>query len=377
MSCVLISLNSVAQNTFPTSGNVGIGVTSPTSPLQINSSTNGIITLKTTDNEWLYTNWIDNTNTRRTWMGLGSDLSSFNIKVENGTDKILFNGGNVGIGTTNPTAKLHVVGNLNTTDHINATQHISVSKGGSYRVAMNGQGHGYIIGRNDAVENKFSIHSNGVSYFNGGNVGIGTTTPDSKLAVNGKIHAKEVKVDLTGWPDYVFENDYELLSLQEVEDHIATKGHLPNIPSAVEVEKEGIQLGEMNAKLLQKIEELTLYMIAQNKKIEKLQQEVEDLRKGKKESGAWSRMSEVIIGHPIPNICLLTYELRHPISTFFALLIFSFPLFTISIQLLASDPRSSNLKPLASDFSLPTIYSYLHFHNYVVQNPLQFLVLLP
>ncbi|WP_282086428.1 tail fiber protein [Aquimarina algiphila] len=348
VSCVLISLNSVAQNTFPSSGNAGIGVTSPTSPLQINSSTNGIITLKTTDNEWLYTNWIDNTNTRRTWMGLGSDLSSFNIKVENGTDKILFNGGNVGIGTTNPTAKLHVVGNLNTTDHINATQHISVSKGGSYRVAMNGQGHGYIIGRNDAVENKFSIHSNGVSYFNGGNVGIGTitpdqalvvqgniafdygdtksyngfrregvkteyyniitggtaviheftgsngaimslkndgkigigtTTPDSKLAVNGKIHAKEVKVDLTGWPDYVFENDYELLSLQEVEYHIATKGHLPNIPSAVEVEKEGIQLGEMNAKLLQKIEELTLYMIAQNKKIEKLQQEVEGLKK--------------------------------------------------------------------------------------------------
>lgn len=112
-----------------------------------------------------------------------------------------------------------------------------------------------------------------------GDVGIGTATPDSKLAVNGKIHAKEVKVDLTGWPDYVFENSYNLPSLQEVENHIVEEGHLPNIPSASEVEKNGIQLGEMNAKLLQKIEELTLYMIAQDKKTKQLQKEIELLKK--------------------------------------------------------------------------------------------------
>ncbi len=100
------------------------------------------------------------------------------------------------------------------------------------------------------------------------NVGIGTTTPDEKLAVNGKIHAKEVRVDLTGWSDFVFEKKYKLPTLEEVEQHIKEKGHLQNIPPATEAIENGILLGDMNAKLLQKIEELTLYAIDQEKKIE-------------------------------------------------------------------------------------------------------------
>ncbi|MHC0445103.1 hypothetical protein ACWA1F_06815 [Flavobacterium sp. 3-218] len=103
-----------------------------------------------------------------------------------------------------------------------------------------------------------------------GNVGIGTSSPDSKLAVNGTIHSKEVKVDMYGWPDYIFKKEYDLPTLAEVENHIKEKGHLENIPSEEEVLKNGIQLGEMNAKLLQKIEELTLYLIDQNKSIENL-----------------------------------------------------------------------------------------------------------
>ena len=98
-----------------------------------------------------------------------------------------------------------------------------------------------------------------------GNVGIGTTTPDSKLAVNGTIHSKEVKVDMTGWSDFVFKKDYSLPTLEEVEKHIAEKGHLENIPNEKEVLENGINLGEINAKLLQKIEELTLYIIDMNK----------------------------------------------------------------------------------------------------------------
>lgn len=102
-------------------------------------------------------------------------------------------------------------------------------------------------------------------------VGIGTNTPDTTLAVNGTIHSKEVKVDINGWPDYVFKKDYNLPTLEEVEEHINAKGYLENIPSEEEVLKNGIHLGEMNANLLQKIEELTLYMIHINKKVKELQ----------------------------------------------------------------------------------------------------------
>jgi hypothetical protein len=105
-----------------------------------------------------------------------------------------------------------------------------------------------------------------------GKVGVGTTTPDEMLTVNGIIHTKEVRVDLSGWPDYVFNINYTLPKLKEVEQHIREKGHLKDIPSAKEVEENGILLGDMNAKLLQKIEELTLYIIQQDKEI-KVQQD--------------------------------------------------------------------------------------------------------
>lgn len=108
-------------------------------------------------------------------------------------------------------------------------------------------------------------------------LGIGTPGSDSwKLAVNGKIRAKEIKVE-TGWADFVFYDTYMLPSLEEVEDHIKKKGHLKNIPSAEEVEKNGILLGEMNAKLLQKIEELTLYLIQQNKEMKVLKERIKTL----------------------------------------------------------------------------------------------------
>ena len=103
-----------------------------------------------------------------------------------------------------------------------------------------------------------------------GNVGIGTTTPSNKLEVNGTIRSKEVKVEASPWPDFVFSKEHTLRPLKEVEAHIQQHGSLPEIPTAKEVEENGIGLGEMNAKLLQKIEELTLYTIEQQKDIVKL-----------------------------------------------------------------------------------------------------------
>jgi len=120
---------------------------------------------------------------------------------------------------------------------------------------------------------KFS-NTNGdlMTILSNGNVGIGTANTGShKLAIEGSIGAREIKVEANEWSDFVFEKEYHLPSLKEVENYIKEKGHLKNIPSAEEVEENGIFLGEMNAKLLQKIEELTLYTISQEKKIQKVE----------------------------------------------------------------------------------------------------------
>ncbi len=115
-----------------------------------------------------------------------------------------------------------------------------------------------------------------------GNLSIGTTlTPAGyKLAVGGNIIAEKVRVKLqsSGWPDYVFDKKYKLPSLQETEQFIQQHRHLPGVPSAAEVEKEGIDLGDNQATLLKKIEELTLYIIEQGKQQEKQQQEIEKLK---------------------------------------------------------------------------------------------------
>lgn len=103
-----------------------------------------------------------------------------------------------------------------------------------------------------------------------GEVAVGTSTVPSgyKLAVEGKIRAREIRVDQDTWPDYVFDKEYELLTLEEVQKHIEEKGHLPNIPSAQEVEKNGVELGEMDRLLLEKIEQLTLYVLEQQRQLE-------------------------------------------------------------------------------------------------------------
>lgn len=109
----------------------------------------------------------------------------------------------------------------------------------------------------------------------GNNVGIGTTNPTSKLTVAGNINAREIKVTVDVGADFVFEKDYDLPSLHSVDKFIKENKHLPEIDSAEKMKKDGINLSEMNIKLLQKIEELTLYSIEQNKKIENLEKKIE------------------------------------------------------------------------------------------------------
>jgi len=115
---------------------------------------------------------------------------------------------------------------------------------------------------------------------NNGNVGIGTINPQAKLAVEGNIVAKEIKVKTDiAVPDYVFEPGYEILSLEETESYIRAHKHLPEVPSAVIIATEGLDLAEMNLILLKKVEELTLHLIEKDKELKKVNARLDKLEK--------------------------------------------------------------------------------------------------
>ncbi|MCX2679373.1 hypothetical protein OOZ15_05405 [Galbibacter sp. EGI 63066] len=175
--------------------------------------------------------------------------------------------GRLGVGTMNPRSKLEVKGVI--TSSSNTTTNYS-----SFFVSGDGNAYMNFAGGDSSSRIGFQIDgSSAMSIYNNKSVGIGTgNTGPHKLAVEGSIGAREVKIQASGWSDFVFEKDYNLPTLEEVEQHILEKGHLKDIPSAKEVEKNGIYLGEMDAKLLQKIEELTLYTIEQQKMIKEQQE---------------------------------------------------------------------------------------------------------
>ncbi|MDR6544289.1 hypothetical protein J2810_000311 [Chryseobacterium rhizosphaerae] len=135
----------------------------------------------------------------------------------------------------------------------------------------------------------FSVRTNGKVHigtsFNNLALAGCSDCSEYRLFVKDGIKTEKVKVEspaANGWADYVFKKDYKLRTLDEVEKHIQEKGHLPNIPSAKEVDKEGINLGEMDAKLLEKIEELTLYSIEQNKQLKFQEEQLRHLQEENK-----------------------------------------------------------------------------------------------
>ncbi len=182
----------------------------------------------------------------------------------NGDVWLAAGGGKVGIGTDNPNAKLSIR---------------RPSGLPSIKAADEG-GYGYLIidgfKSGDKVNNSVSlnhyVNGNVLLGMGGGYVGIGIDNPKNLLDVKGTIHAQEVKVDMNNWSDFVFHPSYQLKPLMEVEKFIKANGHLHDIPSAAEVEQNGVNVGEMQKKLLQKVEELTLYVIELKKEIEQLKQ---------------------------------------------------------------------------------------------------------
>lgn len=176
--------------------------------------------------------------------------------------------GYIGIGISSPTSPVHTYGSSATPITLQRT-----SSNSNVNILYKDYNNSIYAGLNTAGGFSVSTEANLLAgalltVQNGGNVGIGITTPAEKLAVNGNIRAKEVKVETANWPDYVFTKAYKLPSLAETESHIRAKGHLPGIPSAAEVKEKGIELGEMNKKLLEKIEELTLHLIEMKKENE-------------------------------------------------------------------------------------------------------------
>ena len=162
--------------------------------------------------------------------------------------------GHVGINTKSPTARLHVV---------DSVRFESLPAGSGNYLLIDGDGYLHV----------------------GGGSGAAANTPDSirsSLAVNGDITAKKLKLSQTGWPDYVFDSAYRRISLPDLEQYIKQHNHLPEIPSAAEVTKKGIDVGDNQAALLKKIEELTLYLIEQGKELQTLKKEMAELKKTNK-----------------------------------------------------------------------------------------------
>lgn len=174
--------------------------------------------------------------------------------------------GNVGIGVTAPQAKLHVADGM-------GGEQLRLSRGtGSVRFAQDNNQDNLYLFNHDASQTFMFWKANG-------DIGIGTNTPDAKLAVKGSIHTEEVRVDLNvPGPDYVFEADYDLLALPALEKYIRANKHLPEIPSSEAMQRDGIFLKEMNLLLLKKIEELTLHQIELNKGLAEQSSEILQLR---------------------------------------------------------------------------------------------------
>lgn len=233
-------------------------------------------------------NLMGNTLSNTSGNKLGS-VNAYPIRIcTNNADRIYVDAlGKVGINTTSPLQKLHVLdgnilisrstprelGSANGTIYFGdvVDPNEPYGKWGIEYVSSADEGYGLNFWRP-----WFFGQGGGNNYLflaDSGNVGIGTNNLDAKLEVVGGIHAHSIRVSIGRgeWPDYVFGEEYKLMDLKELESYVNANKHLPGVPSACEVEEQGdVDLGEMNAILLEKVEELTRYVIDLQKQIDEM-----------------------------------------------------------------------------------------------------------
>lgn len=275
-------------------GRVGIGTSTPSVGLElegggeqwiyVNQGTIGGIRIGSSNEDRMNVLYRDNSSDRVT-LRAGHDHGEIAF-IAGGTDsermRIVENG-NIGIGTNSPDAKLSIIGSSTLAGDFDASKAYLELTDGSISMLMDGNeittnqllalsssyDHPIIFRNVNETDDEELVRIN-----SDGGVGIGTqTTGLHKLAVDGSIGAREIVIEANAWPDYVFDENYDLKSLEEVKTYVQDNGHLPEVPSTQEVEKEGVALGHMNELLLQKIEELTLYLIDQN---EQLKSQIEE-----------------------------------------------------------------------------------------------------
>lgn len=271
-------------------GKLGVGTTSPITTLNV---AGGNWDLATTNGDFAIGN-----STYKLKFGVatgGGGAGDARIYTTGGTNRTIF-GSNVsdimtvastgvGVGTITPVKDLVVTGATPSMviGYNSATFDNNVESGRLYfdEGVNNALRCGFEM-HYDGLANRFNINSLCTGSTNrftilrdNGNVGIGVLNPVNKLEVNGVIRANEVIVE-TGWADYVFQDDYKLKPLSEVEAFIKVNKHLPSLPSADKIQEKGAHVAELMTKMMEKIEELTLYSIEQKKEIDELKRRLDE-----------------------------------------------------------------------------------------------------